>query len=112
VDNVETTRTSSETTGRCQSTAGDNLAATATETKEFAIPGLSRPHHSGVCRWSEQRCRRRLAAHNGLHDGNIAESIHGKSLPRNGRSLVRQNKNHLKPVLDLPLFIIEFRDAP
>ena len=46
------------------------------------------------CRWSEQRCRSRLAA------------------DRNGRSLVRQNKNHLKLVLDLLLFIIEFRDAP
>ena len=112
MDNVETTRTPSETRARCQSRVGDNLAATATATREFAIPGLSRPHHSGVCRWSAQRCRSRLAADNGLHGGNIAESIHGKSLPRDGRSLVRQNKNHLKLVLDLLLFIIEFRDAP
>src|SRR5947208_2148262 len=55
VDHVQSTRTSHQAQARSQPRAEASFATADSTTPKFAISGLSGPHRTGVCPWTEQR---------------------------------------------------------
>src|SRR5437868_3002820 len=55
VDHVQSTRTSHQAQARSQPRAEASFATADSTTPKFTISGLSGPHRTGVCPWTEQR---------------------------------------------------------